>query len=167
MFTGPSYYPEDLAENYNEKEKEIKDLINFTNKNTPKGTKIHIELEGNELTIFHINNDSIKSSNWNIDINSKKADSLLNIIGWTNKKLEKLEIKLEEANCISISNGNPCNIGWQRSGMGMYMYNLFEENLNDSLINSYNDSCSYIFYKENIVFQYGGGAFGPQCFPNL
>lgn len=73
--------------------------------------------------------------------------------------------ELDKANCIEIENGEPTTIGWQRSGMGMYSYVLFEKPIADSLKKQYNDSCTYILYNDRLVLEYGGGAFGPQCFP--
>ena len=48
--------------------------------------------------------------------------------------------------------------------MGVYMYKVFDEPLDDKLTEKYNDGCTYIFHEENIVLEYGGGAVGPQCF---
>ena len=98
-------------------------------------------------------------------MNSAKVDSLLNELGWTITEWRTLKSKLDEANSISISSRKPVTIGWQRSGMGMFKYKVFDHNLSDSLIEMYNDGCMFKFYKENVVLEYGGGAFGPQCFP--
>ena len=100
-----------------------------------------------------------------MDIDSNKTDSLLAVIGWTHIDLNILKNKLDEANCISVASGNPTTIGWKRSGMGMFLYDIFDQNLNDSLVEEYNKGCTYIFYKDNVVLEYGGGAIGPQCFP--
>jgi len=102
--------------------------------------------------------------NWHLEISSTKTDSLLTTLGWTNETLRILKQKLEKANCISVENGNPATIGFQRSGMGKYSYKVFKKPLTDSLKNKYDDGCTYIFYKNNIVLEYGGGAIGSQCF---
>ncbi|MDD3281435.1 MAG: hypothetical protein PHC83_07670 [Bacteroidales bacterium] len=103
---------------------------------------------------------------WNLDYNSLKLDSALTIINWTKEKLFQIKSFLKDANCISIENGEPTTIGFARSGMGKYSYKIFNQNLNTEQIEKYNDGCNYIFYKENIVLEYGGGAMGPQCFPD-
>ena len=53
-----------------------------------------------------------------------------------------------------------------RSGMGKYSLKLFDIDLTNDQIKQYNDGCTYIFYKKNIVLEYGGGAVGSQCFPD-
>lgn len=100
-----------------------------------------------------------------MDIHSRKTDSLLTVIDWTKNDLKILKDKLDDANCISVSSGNPITIGWQRSGMGKFSYEIFNQNLTDSLLSQYNDGCMYIYYKDNVVLEYGGGAIGLQCFP--
>jgi hypothetical protein len=50
--------------------------------------------------------------------------------------------------------------------MGKYFYELFDDDLTQEQIKQYNDSCTHIFYKKNIVLEYGGGAVGSQCFPD-
>ena len=69
--------------------------------------------------------------------------------------------------CISIAGKDPVVIGWQRSGMGKFSYNIFDKNLEENKIKDYNDGCTYVFYKDNIVLEYGGGAIGMQCFPEF
>ena len=87
-------------------------------------------------------------------------------IGWNQNTLKFIQKLLTEANCISIKNGKMTNIGFARSGMGKYSYNIFENKLDQKEISEFNDGCTYIYYKDNIVLEYGGGAIGPQCFPN-
>jgi len=48
--------------------------------------------------------------------------------------------------------------------MGKYSYKVFEKQLEIKEKKEYNNSCEYIFYKDNIVLEYRGGAIGPQCF---
>ena len=75
-----------------------------------------------------------------------------------------LKTKLKAANCISVASGEPITINFKSHGIGMYSYKIFDKPLTDSLINQYNDGCQYIFYKDNVVLEYGGGVFGQQCF---
>jgi hypothetical protein len=80
--------------------------------------------------------------------------------------LKTLKEKLDKANCIQIESGEPAKIGFQRSGMGMYSFNVFDNPIPDSLRNNYNDSCTYIMATDRLVLEYGGGAVGSQCFYN-
>ena len=165
IFTGPTYDKEDLIENYELKKNSILDVKAFINSNVKPNTYVDIEFENGNLAIFHVKSNGNYDTNWDLKINSKKTDSLLSVIGWKKNDLEILEKKLNNANCISVASGNPTIVGWQRSGMGKYYYNIYEENLSDSLINIFKNNCSHIFYKENIVLEYGGGAIGSDCFP--
>jgi hypothetical protein len=165
IFTGPFYTQEDLIKNFQQRQSEILEVKSYVDGKIPSGTWIDIEFEYGDPAIFHIGKNGVSDYNWNLDIDSKKTDSLLSAIGWTKSDLETLEEKLHKANCISVSSGNPIQIGWQRSGMGKFFYKIFNQKLNDSLINRYNDGCNHIYYKDNIALEYAGGAIGPQCFP--
>lgn len=164
---GKKYTTEDLINNYNSKSAEILEVKKYINTVTSPDIKVDIEFEDDiTLGIFHISANGQHESNWDVAIQSEKADSLLKAIGWTTETLKTLKVKLDKANCISVSNGEPCNIGYQRSGMGKYFYNIFDNAIADHLKNEYNDSCRYILYNDKVVLEYGGGAIGSQCFPN-
>lgn len=162
---GPFYDKDDLIENYEMRKLEIMDVKEYYLSILQNDTEVHIEFTNDkELGIFHVTKDSFRDHNWNLKINSPKVDSLLAELNWTTKDLKTLKSKLDKANCISIASSNPVHIGWQRSGFGMFSYVVFNEDLIDEQIKDYSDSCFYIYYKDNIVLEYGGGAVGPQCF---
>src|SRR6185436_642280 len=104
-------------------------------------------------------------TNWSLSVNSEKTAQLLNKLGWTTETLKMLKRKLDQANCISINSEEPVTIGYQRSGMGKYFYKLYDQPLSESKKKEYNDGCQYIYFQDNVVLEYGGGAIGPQCFP--
>lgn len=162
------YSKKDLVENYNQKSQEITELRNYIKSIVPVNMSVDVEFEGNSrLSIFHIANDGKYDNNWGINVGSIKADSLLKKLGWTYETLSTLKQKLDDANCISIESGEPCTIGYQRSGMGKYFYKVFNKVLSDSLKKQFNDGCCYIYYKDNIVLGYGGGTLGPDCFEDV
>ena len=159
------YTKQDLIENYTKKGTEINELKNYVKSIVPSDKQVEIEFDGDKtLEIFHVTICNKWDQNWNIEISSQKTDTLLQKLGWTRKTLSTLKDKLDNANCISVESGEPCTIGFKRSGMGKYSYKVFDQNLTDSLKYDYNDGCNYIFYKDNIVLEYGGGAIGRQCF---
>ena len=163
---GKFYSTKDLVDNYNAKTEEINELKRYVNTVISANKSVDIEFDGNKrLRIFHVFDNGVNDSNWDLNISSSKVDALLEKLGWTRQTLKTLKEKLNAANCISIKNGEPCNIGFQRSGMGKYYYNIFDKPVPDSLKSSYNDSCTYILYGDKVVLEYGGGAIGPQCFP--
>ena len=166
IFTGPFYDKEDLMENYEKKKEEIAEVKRYFESILPAESIVHIEYENNkELAIFHVKSKNPFESNWRLKINSTKTDSLLRDLNWTKQELKTLKNKLDKANCISISSRKPVSIGWKRSGMGMFSYTVFDSELSAEQIKDYNGGCMYIYYKDNIVLEYGGGAIGPQCFP--
>ena len=168
IITGPSYDKNDLIENFEARTDEILDVKKYYKSILPDGASVTIEFDNDkELGIFHVKADSIYQSNWNLKIKTPKVDSLLTELNWTTKELKILKEKLDKANCISIAGKDPVVIGWQRSGMGKFSYTIFDKNLDKSKIEDYNDGCTYIFYKDNIVLEYGGGAIGMQCFPEF
>lgn len=164
--SGKHYSKEELIDNYKSKTKEILDLKEFINQNVPTNKSVDIEFDGNrKLFFFHVVENGNYDSNWNLKVNSKKVDTLLTKLNWTRQTLTTVKEKLDAANCISVKSGEPCNIGFQRTGMGKYYYNLFTTPITKKMIAKYNDSCTYIYYNKKVVLEYGGGAIGTQCFP--
>ncbi len=162
---GKYYSKQDLIDNYNHKTQQIIEVKQYINSVVPPGKTVDIEFEGNKkFFIFHVVDNGTYDSNWDLKLNSAKVDTLLNKLSWTKKTLTTLKDKLDAANCISVKSGEPCNIGFQRSGMGKYYYNIFDKAIPDNLKDKYNDSCTYILYNDKVVLEYGGGAVGPQCF---
>lgn len=111
-------------------------------------------------------NSEVVFQEWNIELKSTKLDSLLKLTTLKRKDLQDLKHYLDKANCISVSNRNEFEIGYARSGMGKYSYLIFDKPLSKEDQKKYNNGCEYIFYKDNIVLEYGGGAIGSQCFPD-
>ena len=168
VLNGEYYSKNDLIENYNSKTKQIAELTIYIKSITPGDINVYIEFDGNNtLAIFDVDSDGIFNSNRDIKVNSLKTDTLLRKIGWTREILSTLKKKLDNANCISVASREPCAIGFRRSGMGEYFYKVFNQPLNDSLKNKFNDGCTHVFYKDNIVLGYYGGALGPQCFEDF
>lgn len=142
----------------------------------PKGLTIFVEFDPENKIInrppridLHIYglNDKIEERVWGLNYGSSELKNRLKLIGWTEETLSKIKKLADDATCISVQNGNgQTEIGFARSGLGKYSYIIFNQNLNKVEVTKYNDGCNYIFYKENIVLEYGGGATGPQCFPD-
>lgn len=162
---GKTYTKKDLIDNYKSKSKDIEQVKKYINSVVSTGQTVDIEFDGDDkLSIFHLIENGQQDSYWDLNVYSLKTDTLLEKLGWTRQTLEILKEKLDAANCISVKSGEPCNIGFKRSCMGIYFYNLFDKPIADSLKPSYNDSCTYILYTDQVVLEYGGGAVGPQCF---
>ncbi|PQJ16669.1 hypothetical protein BST99_13915 [Aureicoccus marinus] len=185
MISMPRSSKEELIKNYEDKQAEISNLKIEYLKYVPENHIIDIEFkpeskilnvpEQIKIKIYKtsINNETkeksveVVSQNWNLKPNSDELKKVIESINWTDETLKEVKNLLTKANCISIKNGNITTIGFARSGMGKYSYKIFDENLNSDKIETYNNGCEYIFYKDNIVLEYGGGAVGPQCFEKI
>ena len=156
---------EELIENYEAKHKEINEVKRYINSVVSSNKAVEIEFDNTKsIPIFHVFSNGNWDNNWNVEMDSKKTDSLLWKAGWTRKTLLTLKEKLKAADCMSAQSGEPCLIGYHRSSMGKYSYLIFNKNLNDSQKEIFDDKCTHIFYKDNVVLEYVGGAFGMQCF---
>jgi hypothetical protein len=163
-----SYNKEDLIENYKIKSEEINELQRYMKSIIPNDKSLTLEFESNSsLSIFHLSDKNGDSRNWDINVNSKKTDSLLRVLDWTNETLMTIKEKLDRANCISVENKDPFTVGYQRSGLGMYFYNLFDKPMTDSLKKEYNDGCLHLLYSDKVALEFSGGAVGQQCFEDF
>lgn len=180
----------ELVENYEERKQEIEELKSFFKAQVPPGYWVYIEFKDRktiDLWVHEAGEDRsdrpIVFREWNIqpydyqepparpaDTNSydPKTRSLAEVkqlLGWSDATFRAIKTKLDRANCISVDSGDPASIGFGRSGFGKYSYTLFDAPLPDSLKADYNDSCTYLLYNDRLALEYGGGAIGPQCFP--
>jgi hypothetical protein len=177
----------ELVDNYNAKRTEIEQLKTFYNSIVPDSLQAYIEFEDEHETTLKVFTkpdpaqpwyQSVIFQDWNFNPYDYKRQTNEPIVGekeltfektcrllkWDNSTFKKIKHMLDKANCISVTNGEPTNIGFKRSGMGMYFYNLFEQPIIDKA--KYNDSCQYILYNDKTALEFGGGAVGAQCFPD-
>ena len=179
MFSMPISSKKAQIENYEKNKTKIFELKNEYSKLVPDRLIVSIEFnpknvivntkESIDLKIYQKQIDGeieVVTQEWNLDYNSKVLNKLLETLKWNNDTLLKIKGLLESANCVSIENGKITTIGFARSGMGKYFYKVFDADLKKETIPKYNDGCTFIFYKDNIVLEYGGGAVGSQCFPD-
>lgn len=191
MISLPESSKKELIENFEKKTTEIQKLKTEYEKLAPKSYIVKIEFEpeskilttteGITIKIYklkdknEIENENLEviqrnnglrviSQNWNLKPNSEELEKIIKSIGWTNQTLFQIKKLLNEANCVAIENGKITTIGFARSGIGIYSYKIFEKPLNEEEKAEYNNGCEYIFYKNNVVLEYSGGAFGSQCF---
>lgn len=178
MFSMPRSSREELIKNYENHFKEITTLKTEYSKLVPDSLIVSIEFnpenkiintqESIDLKIYRKNTNgrsTVVNQEWNLKKESNKLVEMLSIIGWNQNTLNEVKELLESANCVSIENGKITTIGFARSGMGKYFYKVFDIELSKNEIEEYNDGCTYIYFKDNVVLEYGGGATGSQCFP--
>jgi len=168
-----AYSPDDLKASFQEKKTEIYELKHYFSKIVPKNRFVEIEFSGDhKLARFGIKKlDSTAGDvtepmflEWNLSTETAKMDSLIKPMGWSRETLAELKEKLDKADCIQIQTGEPTKIGFKRSGMGMYFFNVFDAPMPYSLKKYYDESCTYIYVGPKLALEYGGGAIGPQCF---
>lgn len=171
--SGRGYSVQELEEHFNEQKKAITELNTYYTQLVPNNYSVEVEFESNRtlaiLSIHALNPATQKFSKtlfqeWNLKINSPKVDSVLKTLGWTQKTLKTIKTKLDKAGCIAITSGEPTRIGFQRSGLGMYFFNVPTKPLSDSLRKYYQNHCSYVISNDQLVFEYRGGAVGSDCF---
>ena len=185
---GRSKRKSDLIANYEERKSEIAESMEHFNKIVPENFKVRIRFESSDeidLVVYESPNDSAKNEllfrKWNIEIdnyeeepqsdNDRKYNGKTNSfelakskLNWTNETISQLYQKLASADCIGISNWEPMEIEYGYNGLGVYSYKIFDKKLSEEQMEEYDNGCSNIYYKDNVVLSYGGGAIGMQCF---
>jgi len=168
-FLDKNYSVSELKEEYYSNEKEIDELILYFNTIKPKDKIVSIEFKDDEIIgRLAIRNNGVGKKffqSWNFNKEVLITPDIKNMLGWDLETIEILKEKLDNADCISIEDGEPIKIGFKRGGMGMYSFDVFQNKLTDR--NNFNNNCQYILVNNKFALEYGGGAVGPQCFQNF
>lgn len=162
-----------MAKHYEKNGKEMDELVQYVDKALDDSATIVLEFEHGKASIFHVatKSETKLSQHWNKKAESKK-DSLMNVVGLTHSEFEHIRAGLKKIGCIgiSMSASQPeicVDLFFRRVGMGMYSYKLHYMPLTQDEKDLYMEEVEYIPYSEKVIFQYGGGAFGSQSFPNV
>lgn len=159
-----------MAEHYEKNKKEIEELVKYTDQALDDSVYVDLEFEDEEAEIFHVSSkgDSNISSNWNDEAGQRK-DSLMKVVGLTPDEYEDICRRLDYIGCIGINkdtshpNGKTI-IYFCRAGMGRYSFILYDNPINREEKEEFMKHYEYIPYSDRVIFQYGGGVFGKQCF---
>lgn len=181
----------DLKRNYDENNNEIRELKEYFNKIVPKGYVVTIRYNSSDdvnLFVYEPTNipdeRQLLFQQWNVDFEDylepqereynkdydAKTTSLELVkkkLKWNNETFKELYEKLDNLNCMGITNGNPTEIEYGYRGMGFVSYLIFDKNLNKKQQEENSDDCSKMFYKDNIVFTFSAGAIGSFCIPDF
>ncbi len=165
---GTKCNPDIMAEHYDNNKSELQELIDYTNHSLYKGAEMRLEFEHDGISIFHVKrNDSIWSCNWDVS-SDEKIDSLMQVVGLDQEELKNIRRKLRKLGCISIetatTHSDYTNIGFRRVGLGKYSYRIYNRSMNPEEEKEYDEDPMFIPYTDRVVFEYGGGAAGPQSF---
>lgn len=102
---------------------------------------------------------------YELDYDFNNGDQYLN-----KSQINELQKRLKDIGCIGIELGNSNKgkewntIRFRRVKMGMYSFRFYNTPLTDIEMDSININRDLIVFNESTVFEYGGGAFGPQYF---
>ena len=160
--------PDIMAEHYDKNKSGIQELIDYTNQSLDKGASMHLEFKHGKISIFHVTGkDGSCSSNW--DVRSEdRIDSLMQVVGLNHEELDNIRRKLKKLGCISIETPNTFAdynvIGFRRVDLGKYSYRIYNRPMNAEEKKEYDEDPMFIPYTDRVVFEYGGGAIGPQSF---
>ena len=180
-----------MKQNYDNHTLEITALKKYFKEIIPKnyGVRIRYNSSNNiDLFVYQPLENSKKKEllfgEWNVDFYNHKvnleADSkkyyrgkttslevVKEKLNWNKETFEILYEKLDDVNCIGISDGNPTQIEYGFKGMGALSYLIFDNNLNKEYQEKYSDDCGNLFYKKNIVLTFASGAIGSFCIPEF
>lgn len=167
---GDRYGLEEMIENYERREIKIAEVREYLDSIVPENTKVDIEFgKSKHINIFHYHlegslfRNEVSRENWDLEYDSDETINLLEKLNWTIIDLKTLRSKLDEANCISVNNGQPYRIGFQRDFMAKYYYLLYDQKLSKEQQIESTDNCTLLFYKDHIVFSYESGTIGSMC----
>lgn len=182
---------EGMKNNIDKKSNEITDLKNYFNEIVPDNYIVRIQYNSSsnvDLFVYEPIQDSTEREKlfgqWDVDLDiyqethqteyekkyhgkTKSLEIVKNKLNWTSETFSELYKKLEEAHCIGICNRKPIEIEYGFSGMALLSFLVFDENLSIEQQEEYSDDCMSMFYKDNIVLNYGSGATGSLCTPEF
>lgn len=170
-FVSPTIFPDEVKSAFAINYYKITEAKQYFKSIIPNDYTLYIEFKNYDKADFWVyKNNGDKREKilqvWDTEINSPDIKDVLKVLGWDNYELIILREKIYNANCISIANSNKLiEVGYQRSGMGKYSFDLFENPIPETDWKRYNDSCMYIMIDSLNVIEYGGPAFGSQCMP--
>lgn len=161
--------PDIMAEHYEKNAVKMKELVQYTNQALDDSATIQLEFEHGDISIFHVSSKNVSwSERWDKDAEGKK-DSIMALVELTTDELEEIQDRLDELGCIGIitrKDRASCVICFRRVAMGLYSYILYDEPMGEEKKEYYMEDPAHIPYSETVVFEYGGGAIGPQTFPS-
>lgn len=160
--------PDIMAEHYEKNAVKMKELVQYTNQALDDSATIRLEFKHGDISIFYVSSKNVSwSERWDKDAEGKK-DSIMALVGLTTDELEEIQDRLDELGCIGIitrKDRASCVICFRRVAMGLYSYILYDEPMSEENKEYYMEEMEYIPYSETVVFEFGGGAIGPQVFP--
>ncbi|RNI28927.1 hypothetical protein [Rufibacter latericius] len=177
--------------NYEEKKSEIDSLVSYFNKIKPKELALFIRFNSDDNIDFKLDQKNYRdTTTWyteaifddygqfhrfDIDLDDKELEDAFRIVNLDEEKIEKLRTYLEKANCNSISNSfsipdkmkiDYSSIGYPTNDLYGLEYLIFDTIPEQAIIDEIVKGCNFKKINNRILVQYGGPAFGSDCFPD-
>ncbi|MBG8552102.1 hypothetical protein [Hymenobacter guriensis] len=153
------YSKADLLAHYRVHQPQLTALRAYYDSLVPHNQHIEIEFEQDSVSRLGFGTPGMNYLHYHAGADKRVTlDSVVQAYGWTPAQVRKLAEKLKQAGCISIRNGEPAQIGFQRSGMSRYSYHVFSQPLSDSLRKEYQGVWLYRFVHDKVALEKGGGA---------
>ncbi|MCD7899620.1 MAG: hypothetical protein LUH22_07030 [Bacteroides sp.] len=154
-----------MASHYDKHETGFTELIDYTRAAVNDSCRIKVEFESAGLSMFHTYTppDNTWDMNWNEEAKAA-APALMEKVGLEKEELNTIQRKLKKIGCIAIQiYPGYTEIGYKRVGMGLYYYKIYTHPLTEEQITKY-DGYNTVYYRDNVMFAYGGGAIGSDVF---
>ena len=161
--------PDTMAIHYETYYTNMKDLHNYLKTAIDDSCSIDLEFDGRRAEKFHVKNatTNMRQKHWNEDAELLK-DSLMTIVGLTEEEYTNIRKQLKDMDCLGIGfsqlSSDKMTIYFCRKGLGLYSYNIYSRPLTEKEECNAIEDLALIPYNEHCIFEYGGGAIGPQTF---
>ncbi len=159
--------PDIMAKHYEEHHTEMEALHRYVQSAISDSCEITLEFKGKRLEMFHVRgSDGIYSTHWHNEARQQR-DSLLTVVGLSQKEYENIRKQLKGMGCLGIeySQFSPerLTIWFRRVGWGLYSYTILNCPMTDEEKASAMNGVA-IPYNDHCYFNYDGGAVGPDSF---
>ena len=160
--------PNTMAIHYETYYTNMKDLHNYVKTAIDDSCSIDLEFDGRSAGIFHVSDASgVYKNHWDEEAELLK-DSLMTIVGLSEEEYTNIRKQLKDMDCLGIKfsqlSSDRMTIYFCREGMGLYSYNIYSRPLTEKEKCNAIEDLALIPYNEYCIFEYGGGAIGPQIF---
>ncbi|MBO7200265.1 MAG: hypothetical protein J6V54_02605, partial [Bacteroidales bacterium] len=168
VFSQSGCTPDKMAKHYDAHCDDMEELHNYVKTAIDDSCSIDLEFDGKRAGIFHVSDASGEYQNhWNEEAELLK-DSLMTLVGLSEEEYKNIRKQLKDMDCLGIKfsqlSSDRMTIYFCREGMGRYSYNIYSRPLTEKEKCNAIEDLALIPYNEYCIFEYGGGAIGPQTF---
>ena len=168
VFSQSGCTPDKMAKHYDAHCDDMEKLHNYVKTAIDDSCSIDLEFDGRSAGIFHVSDASgVYKNHWDEEAELLK-DSLMTLVGLSEEEYKNIRKQLKDMDCLGIKfsqlSSDKMTIYFCREGMGRYSYNIYSRPLTEKEKCNAIEDLALIPYNEYCIFEYGGGAIGPQTF---